>query len=556
MRHRLKAWSVALALPAVLLAACGDDSSDSSASNTPGSSAAIQTAVPTAAATSAAATDVDPAGVLKLGSDLRANQTITQLDPAKAVSPATNSHIFIYDTLLHWQVDGTYKPGLATGATVVDPQTIKVDLRPNLKFTDGTVLDATAAKFSIERTAAYQKSNPGALAVELNELDNVSVESPTQFTIHLKTPIAGVYYNFLGRGETMVVSPTAAKAADAADPKVGLNNKPVGAGAFKLESYTPEQSMRLVKNPDYYDAANVKVAAVEWTNLTADIAAQVNAIRSGAVDALDSSSFTTVQQLAGAAGIKTQSVQSDSILLWGQICKNRAPFDNVKVRQAFNYAIDRPALSQAMYGGATEPQWGFWSSKSMYFVPELKDYYKRDVAKAKQLLAEAGYPNGLKIPFFITAGDSQKASEIVQAQVKEAGIDLDLAITNNVLEDFFRTDFNPKREGQIFTLQRAGLDKVTRNLVPGSIGDICNWNDPGLNAAVAKVRAVQDGSQAAKDAWKELQTVALRDAMNIFGIFGVANNAWNEARIGNVQFMSNALALPYLDARQIYIKKK
>ena len=108
----------------------------------------------------------------------------------------------------------------------------------------------------------------------------------------------------------------------------------------------------------------------------------------------------------------------------------------------------------------------------------------------------------------------------------------------------------------IFPLQRGGIDKVTRNLVPGSIGDICKWDDATLNAAVAKVRAVQDGTPEAKAAWKEVQTVAVQGAMNIFGIFGVVNNAWNDTRVGNISFLADFKQVPYIDARTVYIKKK
>ena len=135
--------------------------------------------------------------------------------------------------LLRQNADGSYSPGLAKSATVVDPQTIEVELQPNVKFSDGTPMNAEAVKFSIERTMA--SGNVGAVRAELlPDRGSITVNSPTKLTITLKTPIAGQFYNLLANGETFVVSPTAVQSG------TSLDEKPVGAGPFMLESFTPE----------------------------------------------------------------------------------------------------------------------------------------------------------------------------------------------------------------------------------------------------------------------------------------------------------------------------
>jgi ABC-type transport system substrate-binding protein len=189
----------------------------------------------TASVGSAASSDVDKAGVLKLGGDLAQLGGI-RFDPETVASPNDwYTQQWIYDSLLRQNADGSYSPGLAKSATVIDPQTIVIELQPNVKFSDGTPMDADAVKFSLERMLA--SDNTGAIRAELYEIGSITVDSPTKLTIALKTPIAGQFYNLLANGETMVVSPTAAKSG------TPLDQKPVGAGPFLLKSYTPEQSV-------------------------------------------------------------------------------------------------------------------------------------------------------------------------------------------------------------------------------------------------------------------------------------------------------------------------
>jgi ABC-type transport system substrate-binding protein len=167
-----------------------------------------------------------------------------RFDPTTTPSPADwYMQQWIYDSLLRQNADGSYSPGLAKSATVVDPQTIEVELRPNQTFSDGTPVDAEAVKFSIERQKA--SGNVGSVRAELNEVESITVDSPTKLTINLATPVAGQFFNLLANGETYVVSPTAVQSG------TSLDEKPVGAGPFVLESFSPESSAVFVRNEDF-----------------------------------------------------------------------------------------------------------------------------------------------------------------------------------------------------------------------------------------------------------------------------------------------------------------
>src|SRR6476646_5179362 len=198
----------------------------------------------------------DPNGILKFATDLQVAGVDKGLDPIKSRSVGDFLQMnLVYDTLLHAQDDGTYKPGLALSYKVEGDNSVTLTLRPNLKFTDGTPLDATAVKFSIDRSVASKNTN---FAPEINNVASVDVVDPVTVKITMKTPTIGSFFELLAGRETMPVPPTAGNA----DP-TGFNTKPGGAGPMTLTGYTPQSIMSMRKNPNYWDAKNWKLGGVD-----------------------------------------------------------------------------------------------------------------------------------------------------------------------------------------------------------------------------------------------------------------------------------------------------
>ncbi|MGE0879950.1 MAG: ABC transporter substrate-binding protein [Acidimicrobiia bacterium] len=525
-------------------ASCGDDTKSDGSSTTAASSSGSNSPAASGATTVAASTapkDVDPAGVLKLPYDLQLNGG-PALDPAKPNPPnqAQSLTIMLYDTLLRPDKDGTLKPGLAKSVTIIDPSTIKVELFPNIKFTDGTPLDAEAAKFGIERNRDAKSTT---LSAELQEISAISVESPTTFTMTLKTPIAGAIYALMGYGDFLIPSPTAVKNG------TDLSKTPVGAGPFKVATLSAGQSFKYVKNPDYFQADRIRLAGIEWLN-AAPGPSLINGLRAGDFDVAEGITYAQTTGLAGGS-IQTELEAGDNAMLWGQTCKNRAPLDDLRVRQALNYAIDRTALNDTVFGGKGEPMWGFFNAKSPLHNSALDNYYKYDPAKAKQLLADAGQSN-LSFDMFFTTGVSDRAAEVLQQQWSLVGVKV------NIRPLTVTSDFFPDAKGapiNFFVLERTGIQKVARTLVPGSVGNVCNWSDPEMNDLVAKIKGLSPDSPEAKSAWAALQKRALDQAVSIFGLFGVRAKAWNTSRVGNVSFITNFQGRPTVDYYNVYIKK-
>jgi ABC-type transport system substrate-binding protein len=495
----------------------------------------------------APAAAADPNGVMRLGTYLSTGSNIGihfDLTASKAVPP--QYAWMVYDTLLREDPDGKVVPGLAKSASIVDASTLKVELQPNVKFSDGTPMNPESVKFTIERNIKEQKS--GSFEVELLEYQSMTIDSPTSFTIKLKTPIAGAWYRLLRLLETSPISPTALQQKGAAE----FDTHPVGAGPFMVESITGTESIKLKKNPTYFQADKIKLAGVEFVDITSQ--ATVTALRAGSVDAMyQAISITQAGELQGAPGVKTESKVTDNVMMIGHICKSRAPLNDVRVRQALNYAIDRKAVNDLVYGGKAEPMAGFWKSDSPYHNKALDNFYAYNPEKAKQLLADAGLPNGFTFDSIYTIGtDSQKSLEVVQQQWAKVGIKVNLKqVTNSA--DFF-PDAKPAPMNW-FGLTRTALNKVTRVLVPGSYGDVCTWNDPELNRLVKSLQAIKEDSPEGITLWQQIEEQAVKTGAHIFGLFTPQAKAWNDNRLGNLSWIYSSTGQPLPNFYTTFIKK-
>jgi ABC-type transport system substrate-binding protein len=505
----------------LLLAACGSDGKGDG--------------TPTAA--------VDPAGVLRLAYALVTPEL--QLDPIKANAPTEFwIHAMMFDSLLHQKEDGTYEPGLASSATIATPTSIKVVLRSGLTFQDGTALNSEAAKFSIMRNVTANRSQSMRVA-ELSQISSVDVISVTEFTITLKTAIAGSFYNLLAHHETAMISPTAAGAGK------DFNTAPVGAGPFKFVSRA-QQLLKLEKWDGYYGAKNVRLAGVEIID-TASETTTINALRSKLIDAtpISNDGLTQVQ----GVGLTSQTKPNPDAVLWvGLQCKKYPALADVRVRQALNYATDKEALNLVLADGKGEPMSQFFSSASPYHDKSLDSVYKYDLAKAKQLLADAGQPS-LKLSMVTSTagGSANRAHELLQQQWAKAGITLDLVPSANSVQDYY---IDAKMATTVTPQTRFWTDKITRNFMPGSVGNTCDPSDPEFTKMVNDLRALEPGSKDAVALWFKIAKYESDKALGVWGIHTTASQVWDDSRIGDITWVPNQLGTLYPDVRKVFIKKK
>jgi peptide/nickel transport system substrate-binding protein len=492
----------------------------------------------------AANAPADTEGVLKLNWEL--NTPELKLDPVSLNSPVEGWVLYmIYDTLLRQKADGTYGPGLAKSATVVDAQTIEVELFPDLVFQDGTTLDAEAAKASILRNKAANSARSMRVA-ELGQVADIVVDSPTNFTIKLSSPIAGSFYNLLAHNETIVVPPTAAPGS--------LDANPVGAGPFRFVSRDAE-TLRLEKSDTFRDAKKVKLSGVEIVNINAaNTPALINALRDGAVDAAVIS-YDTVPQLQ-APPLETEVLSNPDAVVWISMQCQAYPdlFGKPEVRMALNYATDKEALNRTLLGGEGEAMSQFVASDSKYYDDSLANSYDYNLKKAKKLLADADVTTPLPLTMSVPqqGGLVLKVGEVLQQQWKKAGIDLSLVPGTNAVTDYYvnkTTMTYPTVQSRFWT------DKITRNFMPGSVGNTCDPQNPEFTADVNRLRGLDPNDPAAVKLWKDVQGFLNENAYAIYGVMNVESRAWNDDRVGNATWRPNQLGNQYPDVINTYIKR-
>jgi len=534
---------------ALVASACGDDD-DGDGSGAATSAGAGATTQPSGVATSVAddepdddePDDVDPAGVLRYPQDLTSAGGI-KLDPAQMNTPTEHWILrLLYDSLLRPTADGGFEPGLAREVSIVDPSTLHITLQEGVTFQDGTPLDAEAVKFSIERNAATNKAQTFRMA-ELGQIASIDIDNPLELTIRLKLPIAGSFYPLLADGETLVVSPTAARSGQ------DLHAEPVGAGPFRLVSFEPERLLKLEKWDAYFQADEVRLAGVEFVHAVPGPATE-NALRSDAIDAAPVPPPTA--EALEAAGFNARIESDENTVIWLSMqCGQYPVLQDVRVRQALNFAMDRDALNNGLYSGRGGPMWGFWPEGHKYLPDDVAGRYAFDPDRARQLLEEAGQA-GLTLRLMHAPGTTQQRfSDIVQDSFGQAGINLELVQSPNTIQDYY---LDKKAELFVTTQSRQWTDKLTRNFAPGSVGNTCDPNNPAFTDAMNDVRAVAPGSDEAIDPWHRAQRILVDEARGVFGVFGTQAVVWND-RVGGIDFTTGQLGIPHLDIRDVYITR-
>ena len=236
------------------------------------------------------------------------------------------------------------------------------------------------------------------------------MNSPTSFTLDL-TQVDYQVPDLLAGKDGMMVSPAAFKNAGS------LPTQPVGAGPFTLTSYVPDSHANLVRNPGYWDASQIHLANFTVQSITQPEQI-LAALESGQVNV----AYIAGNQVAAAkaAGFKIAVIPSE-VVNELDIQTTTAPFNNPDVVEAINYAINRQAILQVQASGYGAVSYQPFPKGFVGYSPKLANQYPYNPTPAKQLLAQAGYTNGLKITLTAPATDDSLAEQI-QGQLAQVGI--------------------------------------------------------------------------------------------------------------------------------------
>ena len=330
----------------------------------------------------------------------------------------------IYETLVNFgERDVTIQPGLAKSwEASEDGLTYTFQLQEGVKFHDGTDFNAEAVVKNIERWKTGADKHPyfssQFVVGDKQVIESVTAEGDYTVVFKLSQPQAPFLKN-LAMSPFAIASPTAFEADEE-----GLSANPVGTGPFKFVSWVRNDSITIEKNPDYYIDGYPKLDKVIYRSIPEN-SARLNDLLAGNIDVADGLSPSDKATIEGDANLQLIERPSMNVGYLG-LTVTRPPFDNVKVRQAVNYAIDKQALVDAFYEGLAEPAKNPMPPVISGYNDEVTGY-TYDPEKAKALLAEAGY-DGKEIELWAMPvprpymPDGQKVAEAIQKNLEDVGI--------------------------------------------------------------------------------------------------------------------------------------
>ncbi len=337
------------------------------------------------------------------------------LDPTSGNAAATDEVTYanIFEGLTRIDSAGAVQPDLAKSWDIsADGLTYTFHLHDGVKFHDGTPLTADVVKFSLDRTTAPGSTNGQKQLFAA--IDKVDVVDPLTVRVTLKHPQGNLLYN-LGWGDAEIVAP------NSADHNATL---PVGTGPFKFVDWIKGDRVDLVRNPNYWGTpAKLDHATFKFIS---DPTAAFAAMMAGDVDAFPNfpapetlAQFKSDPRIAVVIG----TTEGETILAMNN---GKKPFDDLKVRQALSYAIDRKAIIDgAMFGYGT-PIGSHYSPADPGYV-DLTGMYAYNPEKAKELLKEAGYPDGFKATLKLPPPSyARRGGEIIAQQLKAIGVDVQI----------------------------------------------------------------------------------------------------------------------------------
>ncbi|KRA64972.1 ABC transporter substrate-binding protein [Caulobacter sp. Root655] len=333
------------------------------------------------------------------------------LDPTSGAAVATDEVVYanIFEGLVRLDAAGAVKPLLATYWEIAsDGLTYTFHLRGGVRFQDGTPFDAGIVKFSLERALAPGSTNVQKQA--LSVISQVEVVDPRTVRLHLARADSNLIY-VLAWGDAVMVSPKSASS---------LATAPVGTGPFRFSGWRRGDAVTLVRNDAYWGKpARLRQVVFKFI---ADPAAAFAAIRGHDVDAFaDYPAPENLAQLRKDPTLKVISASSEGEVILA-INNRNGPLADVRVRQAIQHALDRRAIIDgAMYGYGT-PIGSHFPPQNAAYV-DLTGLYPHDVARAKALLAQAGYPNGFSLTMKLPPPNyARRSGEIAASQLAAVGI--------------------------------------------------------------------------------------------------------------------------------------
>ena len=425
-------------------------------------------------------------------------------DPHTVVAAGDEEIIFnIYEGLYKFDSKGKLNPCLATDVEIsADASVYTFTIREGVKFHDGSDLDANDVVYSLKRAAGLLDNQDGtALVAELDAIKSVSVTSDGRVEVDLEVSNCELLSYF-----TTGIIPEGYDNCQAA---------PVGTGPFKFESYTPGQSVVLVKNENYWVNGLPYLDKVTF-KVCADMDAGLTELSNGSIDIFPYLMKDRADQL-DPAKFNVLSNGSNMVQIFA-LNNEVAPLNDVKVRQAMSYAINRQdIISVTMDGAGVELTTAMSPAMGSYYDTSLDGTYAQDIEKAKSLLAEAGYDNGFDITCTVPSSYLVHVNTAVElaSELKAIGINMEIKQVD------WATWLDEVYAGRHYdttviclTSAYAPFDVVGR-YSSTSDGNFINYSNAQVDELLAKIPMVSDESERT-ELYHQVLALLTEDACSVY----------------------------------------
>lgn len=482
MKKKLLALFLALVMVGAVLPGCGDGSKDPGGQGNNG-----ETGEPV------------KGGEITVGI---AQDLDDSLDPHQTVAAGTREVLFnIFEGLVKPNSDGEMIPAVAEKYELSeDGTTYTFTLRDGVKFHNGQTVTAEDVVYSINRCAAVPEGQEKPLVAAFSAVRSVEALDEKTVTV----TIAQRDLEFISYMTAAIIPAGYADQATA----------PVGTGPFRFVSRTPQENFIMERFEDYWGTP-------AWLDkVTYKICENADAL----VMNLNGSSIDLCAHLTSAQAAQLNSnfkvLEGTMNLVQAIYLNNQAkPFDNQLVRQALCYAIDRQGIMDMVADGhGTAVGSSIYPAFTKYFLPELVDKYPHSVEKAKELLAQAGYPNGFDMTISVPNNyqPHMDTAEVVAEQLREAGI----RVTIQPVE--WSTWLDTIYNGRQFQATVVGVDAANmtaRAMLERFTSDYAknfiNYSSPAYDALFQQaINATDEAAQT--DLYKQMETMLADTAANVY----------------------------------------
>jgi len=408
-----------------------------------------------------------------------------------------------------------------------DNKSVTFNVRRGVTFQDGTLFTAESIKYNLDR--CLDVNVPCISKTKIEQIASIDVLDDYTLRINLKNPYRPILAA-LAEIAGFMSSPTAIEKYNSYDDNVGDYGKfPTGTGPFIMTEWVPERRLTLSKYNNYWEPGKPYLDAIEFIPLP-EGTSSIAMLRTGEADIMEVSP-RDLPLLADNANVKTSSYDSGRTYNFA-VNVNRPPVDNKKLRQAMSYAMDRQTFIDTVFAGEGRPAYSIIGQGEMY-DPTLQTY-KFDLQKAKSLMTEAGFANGVEVELMCrTSGIWAEICEAFQAMMAPAGIKIKIDAVS-------RSAYSPRRveaDFQVLPSYRTPLGDyhllIGELFQAGGRGNYGRYDNAAVNTLLLKAGSVFDLAEA-KPLYTEAMKMIFDDVPMISYMWSTEYVAMN-VKVGNFE---------------------